>query len=950
MKNKNVTEFAVTVREICNTSLKAVLLDYIRGYLPRSDRKQFDKITVFNRGEYTARMDVKSRSKIAGRITTPPNSVLATATERLVTICGTRGESMGFSVRGGSEFGLGIYVSHVKAASPAAEAGLRAGDHIIKVNGIDFQCIANSSAVKVLSNTALLNLVVVRCGKIPEWKVARQRVLWYDVSLSRIVSNPPVTESRSTGTQPTLFPERKLVINIGKKSDFIGLNIRGGKEYGIGIYVSRVDAGGLASQTGLAAGDQIIKVNDIDCVSITHGDAVDALRSSTHLIITIRPVGKYPVFKELYAEYTWSDVSSLATTTTSNIIVHNRLVTAPGDNLSGKFSQRTRTRESSIDLSPPPAGSNNIYSSLDLDEALDELSESSEVEPDVCYPGDKDIMFRRNRDDTWQDIDSVSENYAYSRKSWAAEKSDSLRNFHDDSDLSDHVLDYATFLEHAAIKERQEKKEKPQRPETSSFLKDDTVVIETVIEDKVTSFTSNPNTSSFSESDESVSETSNQIYSQVQDLTGKTRPGHSRSSTSSSSHSIPIYATVNKRSSSNNAESMKELDEVSFGVRSSDNRMDNGDREETIVKEVIASQIERLEARKSSLGTKEITRVTEGSVSSKSSVSSYESQEKNKTGTWTSLKKRLKGSLRSIGAGQKKRLSLPSADAYSGNGEMSPNRSLQQKGGFERSFGSQILNPQSADRYNLMGMLEDHARVLLMEDEYKAVLRHIHNYHENKDLDRLVELLLAILDKPEKKFLLVDVRNVIAPSHIARFDSLIAQCNVEGYDKWLTKFNSTDGLLKKQTSQNSFNSHEKSRSYDVSHHQPEHVIPFSKTDFENLPGSLEVVVVENDAAENRQNPIIEAGEEIVYISKHKTILGLEITGGRNDPNDQSIRVYKIIAQGAASDDKRLKPGVQITKVDGKSLQGLSCDEAKSILQIAFSTKIPVNLGIHIKRV
>lgn len=68
MKNKNVTEFAVTVREICNTSLKVVLLDYIRGYLPRSDRKQFDKITVFNRGEYTAGMDVKSRSKVAGEL------------------------------------------------------------------------------------------------------------------------------------------------------------------------------------------------------------------------------------------------------------------------------------------------------------------------------------------------------------------------------------------------------------------------------------------------------------------------------------------------------------------------------------------------------------------------------------------------------------------------------------------------------------------------------------------------------------------------------------------------------------------------------------------------------------------------------------------------------------------------------------------------------------------
>lgn len=55
-----------------------------------------------------------------------------------------------------------------------------------------------------------------------------------------------------------------------------------------------------------------------------------------------------------------------------------------------------------------------------------------------------------------------------------------------------------------------------------------------------------------------------------------------------------------------------------------------------------------------------------------------------------------------------------------------------------------------------------------------------------------------------------------------------------------TKFLALDGSMKMQTSQNSFNTHEKSRSYDVSHHQPEHVIPFSKTDFENLPGSLEV--------------------------------------------------------------------------------------------------------------
>ncbi|KAI8777355.1 PDZ domain-containing protein 7, partial [Biomphalaria glabrata] len=51
------------------------------------------------------------------RIATPPSS--ATSKERYVTIYGSRGDSMGFSIRGGSEVGLGIYVSHVKPGSCA---------------------------------------------------------------------------------------------------------------------------------------------------------------------------------------------------------------------------------------------------------------------------------------------------------------------------------------------------------------------------------------------------------------------------------------------------------------------------------------------------------------------------------------------------------------------------------------------------------------------------------------------------------------------------------------------------------------------------------------------------------------------------------------------------------------------------------------------------------------
>uniref|UniRef100_A0A673CD36 PDZ domain-containing protein n=1 Tax=Sphaeramia orbicularis TaxID=375764 RepID=A0A673CD36_9TELE len=43
-------------------------------------------------------------------------------------------EGLGFSIRGGSEHGVGIYVSLVEPGSLAEKEGLRVGDQIMKVN------------------------------------------------------------------------------------------------------------------------------------------------------------------------------------------------------------------------------------------------------------------------------------------------------------------------------------------------------------------------------------------------------------------------------------------------------------------------------------------------------------------------------------------------------------------------------------------------------------------------------------------------------------------------------------------------------------------------------------------------------------------------------------------------------------------------------------------------
>ena len=50
--------------------------------------------------------------------------------------------------------------------------------------------------------------------------------------------------SRMDGTRPlTSSDERRVILQLNDDHKFIGFNIRGGSEYGLGIYVSRYKIG-----------------------------------------------------------------------------------------------------------------------------------------------------------------------------------------------------------------------------------------------------------------------------------------------------------------------------------------------------------------------------------------------------------------------------------------------------------------------------------------------------------------------------------------------------------------------------------------------------------------------------------------------------------------------------------------------------------------------------------
>uniref|UniRef100_A0A672K1Q8 PDZ domain-containing protein n=1 Tax=Sinocyclocheilus grahami TaxID=75366 RepID=A0A672K1Q8_SINGR len=99
-----------------------------------------------------------------------------------------------------------------------------------------------------------------------------------------------VEESGRTPSETSSDGALRRIVHLYTTSDdyCLGFNIRGGKEFGLGIYVSKLDPGGLAEQNGIKMGDQILAANGVSFEDITHSNAVEVLKSHTHVMLTIK--------------------------------------------------------------------------------------------------------------------------------------------------------------------------------------------------------------------------------------------------------------------------------------------------------------------------------------------------------------------------------------------------------------------------------------------------------------------------------------------------------------------------------------------------------------------------------------------------------------------------------------------------------------------------------------
>lgn len=81
---------------------------------------------------------------------------------------------------------------------------------------------------------------------------------------------------------------RLVVLNRVERKEILPFNVLGGIERGCGIFINNVEKGSKAYELGLKRGDQILEVNNQNFERISHNSALEILRKSTHLSITVK--------------------------------------------------------------------------------------------------------------------------------------------------------------------------------------------------------------------------------------------------------------------------------------------------------------------------------------------------------------------------------------------------------------------------------------------------------------------------------------------------------------------------------------------------------------------------------------------------------------------------------------------------------------------------------------
>ncbi|KAG1943222.1 protein scribble [Pimephales promelas] len=190
----------------------------------------------------------------------------------------------------------GIFISRVSEEGPAARAGVKVGDKLLEVNGVDLHGAEHHTAVEALRNS----------GAAVVMTVLRERMVEPENAITTTPLRPEddyfPRERRSSGvpflldpSSPAVStgPSQRLATCLIRNDKGLGFSIAGGKgstPYRVGdtgIFISRIAEGGAAHRdTVLHVGDRVISINGVDMTEARHDQAV-ALLTGTSPTITL---------------------------------------------------------------------------------------------------------------------------------------------------------------------------------------------------------------------------------------------------------------------------------------------------------------------------------------------------------------------------------------------------------------------------------------------------------------------------------------------------------------------------------------------------------------------------------------------------------------------------------------------------------------------------------------
>ncbi|XP_054622225.1 protein scribble homolog isoform X14 [Dunckerocampus dactyliophorus] len=185
----------------------------------------------------------------------------------------------------------GIFISRVSEEGPAAKAGVKVGDKLLEVNGVDLHEAEHHTAVEALrSSGAAVSMTVLRERMVePENAITTTPLRPEDDYFPR--------ERRSSGLGFNMEdghssgPLQRLSTCLMRNDKGLGFSIAGGKGStpyrtgDTGIYISRIAEGGAAHRDStLHVGDRVISINGVDMTEARHDQAVALLTGTSPTI------------------------------------------------------------------------------------------------------------------------------------------------------------------------------------------------------------------------------------------------------------------------------------------------------------------------------------------------------------------------------------------------------------------------------------------------------------------------------------------------------------------------------------------------------------------------------------------------------------------------------------------------------------------------------------------